>query len=406
MKIRYLFEIAFEVLFLRWRMRNINKENFNDIYIRAVEKEYAKIDGKWLQLHYRTSIVLVIFSFLVELVMGVFLINSDMLGTTVYKFFIKFLIIPSGINFIFIVLNMLIIKSKRLSQTFKIYLVSLIFTCIDFILFTVHGAFVATYYIASIAIMLTIIYANYYVTGITALASIISMVVSELFIKWDVDKISIFQSTHRLSEFLITLITLITFSIACMVVIQFKRKKNSAILQKEVERQELQQSVHIDEMTGIYNRKAFRDKLKYVEDTASDVKHILAIVDIDKFKNVNDTWGHHIGDRCLIEFAKILKEYDTNIIPFRYGGDEFCLLFQDISLEAAETICREIQSKVNELVFDDYPELKLAASFGLAAISDKVDTVKLFIHADHALYEAKKLRNSVRVFRLDETIEH
>ena len=143
-----------------------------------------------------------------------------------------------------------------------------------------------------------------------------------------------------------------------------------------------------------------------MEDTSPDVKHILAIVDIDKFKNINDTWGHHIGDRCLIEFAKILKECDTNITPFRYGGDEFCLLFQDISMEDAEAICRKIQSKVNKLVFDDYPKLKLAASFGLAAVSDKVDTVKLFIHADHALYEAKKLRNSVRVFRLNETKEH
>jgi diguanylate cyclase len=283
------------------------------------------------------------------------------------------LIIPSGINFIFVVLEMLIINSKYFSQTCKIYSVSLIFVFINFVLFTVHGAFVATYYITAIAIMLTIIYANYYVTGITALTSIISMVISELFIKWDIDKVSIFQSTHRLSEFMICYIILITFSIACMVVIQFERKKNSANIHKEIERQKLKQSVYMDEMTGIYNRKAFHNELKHVEDTASDVQHILAIVNIDKFKDINDTWGHHIGDRCLIEFAKILKKYDTNITPFRYGGDEFCLLFRDINMADAETICGEIQSKV--------------------------DTVRLFIHADHALYQAKKSRNSICVFR-------
>lgn len=275
----------------------------------------------------------------------------------------------------------------------------LIFVFINFVLFTVHGAFVATCYITAIAIMLTIIYANYYVTGITALTSIISMVISELFIKWDIDKVSIFQSTHRLSEFMICYIILITFSIACMVVIQFERKKNSASIHKEIERQKLKQSVYMDEMTGIYNRKAFHNELKHVEDTASDVQHILAIVNIDKFKDINDTWGHHIGDRCLIEFAKILKKYDTNITPFRYGGDEFCLLFRDINMADAETICGEIQSKVDRLFFEDYPKLKLTVSFGLAAFLDQVDTVRLFIHADHALYQAKKSRNSICVFR-------
>ncbi|MBE6012869.1 MAG: GGDEF domain-containing protein [Lachnospiraceae bacterium] len=380
-------------------MSNINKEDSDDIYIRTVQKEYTKIDGKWLQLHYKTAVALVIVAFLVEVSMGIFLINSDMLRTTVHRFFLKYLIFPSGINFIFIALNMFIIKSKIFSQTFKIYAISIIFVCINFVLFAVHNAFIAIYYIAAIAIMLTIIYANYYVTGMTALTSIVSMVISELFIQWDGDKISIFQNTLRFSEFLISLISLITFSIACMIIIRFERKKNSVSIQKEIERQQLQQILHMDEMTGIYNRKALHNELKHVEDTPSDTQHILAIVDIDRFKSINDTWGHHIGDRCLIEFAKILKEYHTNITPFRYGGDEFCLLFRGIRMADAEIICREIQDKVNNLAFKDYPKLELTVSFGLAAISDQIDTVRLFINADHALYEAKKVRNSICVFK-------
>lgn len=377
---------------------NIEKENLNGMYINAMEKEYAKIDEKWLQLHYKTSVGLVLFAFLVELAMGMLLINSDMLTTTVYRFFLKFLVIPSGINFICIAIGTGIMKSKKLSQAHKIYSVSLILVGINFILVTVHSTFTATYYIFAIAIMLTTIYADYRVTSITALTGIIALVVSELFIKWDADKISIFQSTHRLADFLISLMVLLAFSIACMVAIRFERKKNSTSIQKEIERQQLQQSVYTDEMTGIYNRKAFRAELKYVEDTESDRHTVLAIVDIDKFKNINDTWGHHIGDRCLIEFANILKKYDTKATPFRYGGDEFCLLFRDIDLSQAESVCREIQSKVNGMFFEDYPKLNLTASFGLAEISDQVDTVRLFIHADRALYEAKKVRNTICIF--------
>jgi len=376
----------------------IDEEHLDDIYIRAVQDEYTKIDESWLQLHYKTSVVLVVFSLLIEIAMGIILVNSDMLTPTVYRFFIKFLIIPSGVNFICIAIETMIMRSKRFPQNHKIYAISLIFVGIGFVLFTVHSTFTATYYIFAIAIMLTAIYADYRITCITALASISSIIISELFLEWDIDKISIFENTHRMGDFLISLSVLIAFSIACMAVIRFERRKNSAGIQKEIERQLLQQSVHMDEMTGIYNRKAFRAEMKYVEDTASDRNYILAIVDIDKFKNINDTWGHHVGDRCLIEFANILKEFLLDMTPFRYGGDEFCLLFCGKSMEDAEAICGEIKARVNLLFFEDYPKLMLTASFGLASISGQVDTVRLFIHADRALYEAKKVRNAICVF--------
>lgn len=67
-------------------------------------------------------------------------------------------------------------------------------------------------------------------------------------------------------------------------------------------------------------------------------------------------------------------------------------------MEEAVSICEKIQVRLNHLFFEDYPKLMLTASFGLAAISDQVDTVRLFIHADRALYEAKKVRNAIHVF--------
>ena len=376
----------------------VEKENSNDTYINAIQREYSQIDESWLQLHYKISVGLFVFSFLVELAMGILLINSTMVTTTVYRYFLKFFIVPSGINFICIVIDSLIMKSDRISQIRKIYSISLIFVCIDFILFTVHIAFAATYFIFAIAIMLTTVYANYYLTSITAGTSILAAAVSELFIKWDADKISVFQSTQRLGDFLISLFVLIAFSIACMVIIRFEQRKNQASIQKEIERQQLQESILMDEMTGIYNRKAFSAKLKSIEDHAQSIRYILTVMDIDNFKSINDTWGHHMGDRCLIEFAGILKEYNTKATSFRYGGDEFCLLFCDVDMEYAEAVCKDIQSKVNHLYFEGYPTLKLTVSFGLAENSDQLDTMRLFIQADHALYEAKRARNAIRVF--------
>ncbi|HCD45562.1 MAG TPA: GGDEF domain-containing protein, partial [Lachnoclostridium sp.] len=61
----------------------IDEEHLDDIYIRAVQDEYTKIDESWLQLHYKTSVVLVVFSLLIEIAMGIILVNSDMLTPTV-----------------------------------------------------------------------------------------------------------------------------------------------------------------------------------------------------------------------------------------------------------------------------------------------------------------------------------
>lgn len=376
----------------------VEKENLNDTYINAIQREYAQIDESWLQLHYKITVGLFVFSFFVEFAMGMLLINSTMVTTTVYIYFLKFFIIPSGINFICIAIDSLIMKSDRISQIRKIYSISLIFVCIDFILFTVHITFAATYFIFAIAIMLTTVYANYWLTSITAAASILAVAVSELFIKWDTDKITVFQSTQRLGDFLISLFVLIAFSIACMVIIRFEQRKNRASIQKEIERQQLQESILMDEMTGIYNRKAFSAELKSIEDHAQSIRYILAVMDIDNFKSINDTWGHHMGDRCLFELAGILKECNTKVTSFRYGGDEFCLLFSDVDMVYAEEVCKEIQDKVNHLNFEGYPTLKLTVSFGLAENSDQMDTMRLFIHADHALYEAKRVRNAIRIF--------
>ncbi|QIB69927.1 GGDEF domain-containing protein [Aminipila butyrica] len=379
----------------------MDNEHLNNRYIYTVQEEYTKIDGKWLQLHYKTSVALVFFAFLVELVLGLFLIHSDLLQTTVQRFFLKFLVVPSVLNFLCIGLETWIIKSRFFSQACKIYSVSLVFVCINFVLFTVHSAFSTIYYILAIAILLTIIYANYWVTAVTAATGILSMVISELFIQWDLDKVSLFHSTYRLSEFLVALITLSAFSVACMVIIRFERKKNSASIRKEIERRQLQQRVYLDEMTGIHNRKAFHDELKAMEAGAAEAVNILAMIDIDKFKIINDTWGHHVGDRCLIKFAKILQESDgkhENIRAFRYGGDEFCLLFWDMSMEEAEGVCRQIQERANELDFAESPELKMLISFGLEAASEPMDSSKLFIYADRALYQAKKAGNAICVY--------
>lgn len=379
--------------------KNTDKENSSDINIDEIQKAYNRIDKNWLMLHYKISIGLVIFAFIVECGMGVIWVNTDMMSTTVQRFILKFTVVPSIINSICIAINTFVIKSKFFSQNQKIYTVSLVLVTICFVLFTVHSAFTATYFIFSLAIIMTVIYANYRITNITAITSIAALVISELFIKWDLDKISIFESTLRLGNFLISIFMLVAFSVVCSVVIRYERGKNEASIQMETERHQLQQRLRVDEMTGLFNRKALENALKDMDDNDGEDNYILAIADIDNFKGINDNWGHHIGDRCLIEFARIFKENCGKAVPFRFGGDEFCLLFRNADINEAVFTCENIKSQLNSLNFEENLMLRLTASFGLAAYTDQIDTQRLFIHSDHALYEAKKIRNTIHVYK-------
>lgn len=370
----------------------------DDIRNIEIEKQYQIIDYDWLKLHYKTTVGIVAFSLVMECLMSLFFARSGLIHTTMERYILKYIIVPSGINITCVLAETLIMKSKAFTQKQKIYCVSLLLVLITFVLFTVHSAFTATYYIFPGAIMMTILYADYRLTGITASLCIWSAAFSELLIKWDSDKITIFESSMRMGNFLISMIILIAFSAASMVVIRFEQKKNLASIRTDLERHQLKQSIQIDELTRIYNRKAFDEAMADMEVQNPSEDHILAVVDIDNFKNINDRFGHYMGDRCLIEFARVLMEKSYSYTPYRYGGDEFCLLFHNTTMEEAVLMCEEIRQLTEKIRIEEEKEIRFTASFGLSAYSSQLNAARLFVLSDYALYDAKKDRNSVRVY--------
>lgn len=361
-------------------------------------QEYNKIDNNWLSLHYKISIATVIFVLAVECILSPVFIYSDILTTTVSKYIIKFIVVPSGINFLCIAVATAVMRSDIVSQKFKIYAISIIYAIICFVSYTAHSAFTVTYFIFSGAIILTTIYASYSVTFSTACISISLFIISEVFVFWDVDKASIFESTLRLGNFLVSLLIIFALSAVCMIIIQYEQKKNTASINIEKERIMLHHRLKLDEVTGIYNRKALHDTMRDLEEDSKG-KYIFAIIDIDNFKTINDSFGHQIGDKCLVEFAGLLKEHSEKAVPFRYGGDEFCLLFHNSNIEEAVKICEQIKSKLNSINLSINSDLKVTASFGLTEYEDEMNAAKLFVCADQALYKAKVERNSIQVFK-------
>lgn len=179
-------------------------------------------------------------------------------------------------------------------------------------------------------------------------------------------------------------------------------------LTKELEEKNkvLDNLANLDGLTGVYNHRYFQNTLEQEISRATRRENSLSLilVDIDHFKNFNDTHGHQTGDFVLKEFAKTLKQHLRNYDTLaRYGGEEFAVILPETTEEEALIVAEKLREAVADSSFaDSRDSYRVTASFGIAscvpAIVDDF-TKSLFIsNADEALYEAKdKGRNRVSV---------
>ena len=153
---------------------------------------------------------------------------------------------------------------------------------------------------------------------------------------------------------------------------------------------------HFDELTGLFNRNMFNERLSHALVRARRVAEPLAIlfIDLDRFKNINDTLGHGAGDIALIEIAQrlraCLREVDT---VSRLGGDEFLVLIEGAARSAnfAE-VAQKILAEVARPVFVASQEFHLSASIGISTFpGDGNDLQGLMKNADIAMYRAKEM---------------
>src|SRR5699024_1390586 len=111
------------------------------------------------------------------------------------------------------------------------------------------------------------------------------------------------------------------------------------------------------------------------------------LLDVDDFKLVNDTYGHYVGDKVLIQIARILKNsINDNEIAARWGGEEFAVYLPYYNLEYAKEVAENISLQIKEST-----DPNVTVSIGISLWNDKRRSIEeLFIEADEALYEAKE----------------
>ncbi|WP_165873516.1 GGDEF domain-containing protein [Parasulfuritortus cantonensis] len=160
-----------------------------------------------------------------------------------------------------------------------------------------------------------------------------------------------------------------------------------------------------DTLTGLFNRRKLELKLKEIAQQGwgrrqrdKALGDYLAIMDLDRFKAVNDNHGHLIGDEVLLVFANLLRRAvrDSDLI-FRYGGEEFVALLQEAPNDAIEEILERVRQTVEEHAFPVVG--RVTVSIGFARMDDRTSPLEALEQADQALYYAKDNgRNQVREY--------
>ncbi|MEO1662459.1 MAG: EAL domain-containing protein [Pseudomonadota bacterium] len=159
-----------------------------------------------------------------------------------------------------------------------------------------------------------------------------------------------------------------------------------------VERQEIEQQIRnladTDPLTEILNRRAFVREIDAL--VAKDQKFVCAFIDLDRFKPLNDRYGHAVGDQVLTEISARLQRLPMCSLSARLGGDEFAfVVFFDTTTSAIETI-EQIHNVITDAVATDVGDVAVGASIGIAAFpADASDKTKLMHAADKAMMRCK-----------------
>jgi len=167
--------------------------------------------------------------------------------------------------------------------------------------------------------------------------------------------------------------------------------------------EQVRELIITDDLTGLYNARHLLDVLDYEVDRAKRYGNPLSLVflDLDYFKQINDTHGHLVGSRLLTEMGHLIRSHIRSAdVAARYGGDEFVVVLPNTSKEGALTVASNLRERIKEHYFlaEQGYRIRITASFGVATYPEDAQTKLALIRlADQAMYRVKEsTRDAVR----------
>lgn len=303
-------------------------------------------------------------------------------------------IIPIVLNVATHLIARMIVHNPRVSREKKNACIIIAALITSFIVAIIHKEYIVTSCAFIFPMILSATFNSRKLLHTTFIASV--FILMSVGLAFWLDKAATLHSS--ISLFILFGFSFISY-LCGIISINFSKQNYTTIESQAAQNSKLRQDASSDLMTGLYNHHSFVTHLdEYIESFNGEGKLCLAIVDIDNFKHVNDTYGHDCGDTVLIHLARVLKAHCTeNSTAYRYGGEEFAILLEDQTQDEAASVVQAILDEFKTHTFP-FTDKTITFSAGIAELSVGDNRELLFKRADEMLYMAKR-EGKDRVFK-------
>lgn len=318
--------------------------------------------------------------------------NGTLEGLSHY--FIFSVLIPAGADAIIIGIALVLIRLKKVSTAIKNYVLIESLIWVACVLSAVHGEYVIVFSLFVIPILITSIFLEYRFLAFAFINSLIGLAVSTVFVIFVTGDSQIYGGRfYLITSVVLVLLSLILFSLISVVISFVHKKREKVLSEVQSENAKLSKESRVDGLTGLQNHTSFYTVLenKLAKSRHNRTGFALAMLDIDDFKEVNDTYGHAAGDEIL-KFVSdtLVNTIARNGVVFRYGGDEFAIIFHNPDPEANVELLERIRMTIelNDTMLMNGRGITL--SIGYYNVKEAImSSEEIFYRADQALYQAK-----------------
>ena len=341
---------------------------------------------KWRNAIFKTDIVCALTILLMEIIMFFVLGVQDLRRQPAGEYLARFVILPSVCNFLMLVIGYGLMqkwKEKKWALNY-IPIVMMVLNCFSLSVF--HNIFSILFCTFSFPIFLSIIFSDKKMTEWITMLSFLCLTSAQVVgpIVSDV------ESRYLISTYLISVASLFCTHVISSVLLQAQKQKDRKLEVVYKSRTEALEKLKYDQKTGLYGHTSFQTGLHQMVEKNKEIKNpAIAVLDIDDFKQVNDTYGHVKGDIVLIEIAHIMQKVcGERYSASRVGGEEFAILFQNGTMEEYIEVVETVRKEFEKVSFEFRKE-PVTISAGLAMWQDEWGVTEFFDKADEALYNSK-----------------
>ena len=310
--------------------------------------------------------------------------------TTGFNYIKKYILIPTVINLL-LVWSCHRINKSPVKEIIKNTSIPVTLSLLAAVIAYVHFRVSAMISIFSVPVFLAVLFGKKKMTKWITILNGLSMLIVSLhafpYIENDV--------LYFYLNIVVAYTLLITSYLISNVLIEFNKSNSDYVNSSYQAQLSLTEQVRNDSLTGLLNQKTFHTLLKTTLEKSKKAKSpmSLAVIDLDDFKEINDTHGHLAGDQVLLKFTELLKEHckEGEAHISRYGGDEFAVIFPKASRELAHLRLESLRQRCKHVYSLKSVTSSISFSAGISHYIDgEADATLLFHQADSALYQAKE----------------